>query len=105
VLQLTVQVLERHGYTVIAAEDPRQALAVAAAHRTPIDLLLTDVVMPGMSGRDLAQEVLAIGATERVVFMSGYHQHGPLPEPLLINKPFQRVDLLERVRTVLADPP
>ena len=65
-------VLENHGYVVIEAESPDGALALVSRHDGPIDLLLTDVVMPGMSGPQLAVELTARRSGLRTLFMSGY---------------------------------
>ena len=72
VLSLTKRMLERLGHRVIAACSPAEALAAAAESEGPIELLLTDVIMPGMSGRDLARRLAERGVTNRVVYMSGY---------------------------------
>ena len=97
--------LSSRGYKVMDASSPSEALKLIHDHERTIDLLLTDIVMPGMSGNDLAREILALRATDRVVFMSGYHQHAPIGDQQFISKPFQRVDLLEKVRTILASAP
>ena len=101
------EILETAGYSVVHAEDPRQALAAAAAHPGPIQLVLTDVVMPGMSGRELAAAVTAARPGTRVLYMSGYpdeaivQQGALLPGTQFIQKPFTADALLRRVREVL----
>ncbi len=72
VRHVVVSVLERAGYRVLEASDPRFALMLAREHEGPIDLLLTDVVMPRMSGPELAQQLSAERPGLRVLFMSGY---------------------------------
>ena len=94
-----------HGFTTNAA-GPEQALAVAA-DADDLDLVLTDVVMPGMSGRELVDRVRAIRAEMRVLYMSGYTEdaivrHGVRDSSaVLLGKPFAPADLLGKVREVL----
>jgi CheY-like chemotaxis protein len=98
--------LERLGYTVLEATDGRAALGYAALRR-PIDLLLTDVVMPEMSGREVAEQVVAIRADLPVIFMSGYMddavlRHGIEKEAVrFIQKPFSIEALATKVREAL----
>jgi CheY-like chemotaxis protein len=98
--------LGEHGYTVLAASDGAHALALAEAHGWAIDLLVTDVVMPAMSGRELAERLCEGRARMPVLFMSGYSESnayaGALaPGTNLLNKPFTPRELLERVRGAL----
>jgi PAS domain S-box-containing protein len=103
----TRRILERRGYTVLAAGDAAEAMTIVREHSGTIDLLLTDLVMPGHSGRDLAAEVLEHSSVTRVLFMSGYSQdlmfhQGVLEEGVrLITKPFSANDLLRTVRAAL----
>jgi two-component system cell cycle sensor histidine kinase/response regulator CckA len=103
-------VLVRNGYRVLPAARPEEALALAAAHDGPIALLLTDVVMPGMSGRDLARRVTASLPSLRVLYMSGYTDdaivhHGVLdPGVSLLQKPITPDALLRRVREIIDGP-
>ena len=71
-LSLGRQILERHGYTVLAAAKPSEALAIARQHAGPIHLLLTDLVMPEMNGRELQERIGALRPGIKTVFMSGY---------------------------------
>jgi DNA-binding response OmpR family regulator len=95
--------LSRAGYHVLAAEGGNEALAQAAAHDGVIDLLLTDVVMPGLSGRELALRFRAARPSARVLFMSGYAAdvvaaEGTLAgDAELLVKPFTPHELVERV--------
>jgi signal transduction histidine kinase len=104
VRKVTERLLRSSGFTVITATSGPDALDVARAHRGGIDLLLTDIVMPGMSGRDLARELGGLRPTMKILFMSGYHQHSPLAEEQFLTKPFHRAELLEKVRGLLAEP-
>ncbi|MER7008131.1 PAS domain S-box protein [Dactylosporangium sp. NPDC000555] len=106
--EVTTRILRRGGYTVLAAEDGLAALRLAAEHGGPIDLLLTDVVMPGMLGRMLAERLQLARPATRVLFMSGYAQpvltsNGTLdPGVHLLEKPFTGDDLLNAVGDQLA---
>lgn len=110
VRRLIRDVLGRSGYTVMAASDPHEALSVLANPAAPISLLLTDVVMPNMSGRELARICHAQHPEVRVLYMSGYPsdaigQDGLLePGLAFIQKPFAGPVLLQRVRAVLDRP-
>ena len=105
--EVTHRILTRNGYRVLTAAGGPDAVAVAADHGGPIDLLLTDVVMPHMHGQELAERITAARPGTRVVFMSGYAQpflagDGTLPAgTVLIAKPFTQADLLARLREVL----
>jgi CheY-like chemotaxis protein len=101
-------VLQRAGYEVLDAADGMQALDVAAKVAGEIDLLLTDVIMPRLGGRELARRFVAVRPATRVLYMSGYTDdelghHGVLdPEIELIQKPLTPDVLLRRVRAMLA---
>src|SRR6185503_6508086 len=103
-------ILERQGYRVIAAADGSAALDAAAAFDGPIDLLLTDVIMPGLNGRELADRFAALAPSARVLFMSGYagealSAQGVLdPTVAFLGKPFLPADLARKVREVLDEP-
>ena len=98
------RILSAAGYHVLAAEGGAQALELAAAHEGEIDLLLSDVVMPGMLGKDLADRLAGVRPGTRVLYMSGYaqpvlHSQGTLdPGVALLEKPFTANDLLTAVR-------
>jgi len=107
VLTLSRRALEAQGYVVLAASDAAAALRVVERHGGTIHLLLTDVVMPGMSGRDLADRLAAQRPGIRVLYMSGYPgdavvQHGTLPSgSAFLQKPFSPDGLARKVRDVL----
>jgi PAS domain S-box-containing protein len=106
VRQLVAEILTARGYTVLQAGDGPSALEVLRRHRGRVDLLLTDVVMPGMSGRDVAQSVTALRAGLRVLYMSGYTDAALPPDVLedgvsFLQKPFSADDLARKVRTLL----
>jgi CheY-like chemotaxis protein len=107
VRQVVVAVLQRAGYSVLDAAGPHQALALASAHDGPIDLLLTDVVMPVMSGKDLAERIVALRPDLPVLYMSGYTDkaivhRGVLDAGIqLLAKPVTPEQLLAAVGTML----
>jgi two-component system cell cycle sensor histidine kinase/response regulator CckA len=111
VRSLTRQVLSRAGYHVLAAADPVEALRIADAHHGAIDLLVTDVVMPGSSGVQLAERFRARYPDGRVLFVSGYTpdavlRHGVQQGELaFLQKPFSPSALAARVREVLDSKP
>src|SRR6202040_3985261 len=96
-----------HGFQVIMASDGEEAVEVARNHNGRIDLLLTDVVMPGMNGRLLADRLLSKWPGLKVVFISGYTDsfiagHGVLePGTHLLHKPFTEDALIRKIREVL----
>lgn len=108
--RLGKRVLESSGYTVLTAAGGPEALKALEQHGKPVDLLVTDVVMPGMSGRDLAREIARRNMAARTLYMSGYTddaivKHGVLePGLAFIYKPFSVDGLLLKVRTVLDAP-
>ncbi|MDX9981882.1 MAG: response regulator, partial [Lentisphaeria bacterium] len=99
--------LKSLGYRVLAAAEPREALKAVAAHPADIALLLTDVVMPGMDGRQLAQRIRAVKPGVKVLFMSGYTadviaQRGVLERDVVfIGKPFACDELARKLREIL----
>src|SRR5256885_597626 len=104
---VTREMLKRYGYNVLEAADGPTALQLAAAYAEPIHLLLTDVVMPEMNGRDLADRIQAARPATRVLFMSGYTddavvRHGILQDGIAyLQKPFTPGSLATKVREVL----
>jgi PAS domain S-box-containing protein len=107
VLTLCVQILERLGYKVLQARNGTEAIAEAKGYGGRIDLLLTDVVMPGMNGADLAAQLVLHHAEMKVLFTSGYTddaivRHGVLDEGVsFIGKPYTPSTLARKVREVI----
>ncbi|MGA8151244.1 MAG: ATP-binding protein [Terriglobales bacterium] len=107
VRHLTRDYLRTQGYNVLEAPDPAVALQMTIAHSGPIQLLLTDVIMPGMNGRELAQQVCSVRPETRVLYMSGYTEnaigHNGTLEPgiNLLQKPFTLPSLKAKVREAL----
>lgn len=110
VRELARMVLSEQGYTVIEAQNAEDAVRLAGRHGSEIHLLLTDVVMPGMSGHDLAKHLTALHPYLRVLYMSGYTdnviaENGNLEEGLsFLQKPFTPRALAQRVRETLDRP-
>ncbi len=106
--QMATETLERHGYTVIAARDGVEALMLIDRESRHVHLLLTDVIMPKMSGRELAARFQSRFPDVRVLYMSGYASdtivhHGMLdPDIELLQKPYTPLALIRRVQEVLA---
>jgi CheY-like chemotaxis protein len=102
VRRLTREILEMHGYAVLEAGDGATALQTAREHPGPIDLLLTDVVMPGLRGHEVAQALAATGRRPRVLYISGYPELGGAESAIgLLPKPFSPAELARKVRAVL----
>jgi len=105
--ELTHLFLEGYGYNVLEASCAEQAIEIADAFHGPIDLLLTDVIMPGLSGRQLAENLLSKRPQTKIVYMTGYTddmvvQHKVLePGVMLLQKPFGKGDLALKVRLAL----
>ena len=102
----TRRILIQQGFHVIEASDGAEALEVASVYAQPIDLLLTDVIMPKVNGLLLAQQMLQERPGVRVLYMSGYVERSLLmakhPESILLQKPFTPQTLIEAVRQVFA---
>jgi len=109
ILKMTTRLLQRLGYTVLAANTPGEAVRLADDHHGRIDLLMTDVVMPGMNGRDLANDLLSRYPDLRRLFMSGHTAnviapHGVLDEGVhFIQKPYSMKGLAAKIREVLEE--
>jgi two-component system cell cycle sensor histidine kinase/response regulator CckA len=111
VRRLTCKILETQGYAVLVAADGPEALQMAERHQGVIDILVTDVVMPGMSGREVGRRLAAVRPGMRVLYLSGYADdsivsHGVLaPGLAFLQKPFTPETLARRVRELLDAPP
>jgi len=101
VRKLTRELLEQEGYRVLEAGDGVEALQVVASHQGPIDLLLTDVVMPRMKGPELADKLQIIKPDLCVLFMSGHSERSSGALPDIMVKPFRPETLAKRVRDAL----
>jgi PAS domain S-box-containing protein len=107
VRNLARRVLEKHGYKLLLAATGRDGVQVAEQHAAPIDLLVTDVVMPEMGGRELAQRLTALQPGLKVLYLSGYTDdaivhHGVLDAGVaFLQKPFKPDDLVRKIRAVL----
>ncbi|HEX6774606.1 MAG TPA: ATP-binding protein, partial [Methylomirabilota bacterium] len=105
------EILEMNGYHVLEARHGAEAIDISERHRGPIQLMVTDVVMPHMSGRELAQRLQPVRPDMRVLYMSGYTddaivRHGVLGEGIaFLSKPFTPDALALKVREVLEAPP
>ena len=104
---LMCEVLEREGYRVLACSNPAEGIEESQRHAGQIDLLLTDVVMPGMNGREMADRIHEIMPQLRVVFMSGYTQQALTqqgevdPKFEYLQKPFTLKSLTQKLVTML----
>ena len=107
ILNLGASILAQHGYTVLSAKSPLEALALAKHHDGPVHLLVTDVVMPRMNGKELQKKLCAIRPGIKSLYMSGYTanaiaHHGVLDKGVyFLQKPFSVMAMAEKVREVL----
>jgi PAS domain S-box-containing protein len=110
ILEVGKAILEQYGYTVLAAPTPTQALDLAAQHDGPIHMLITDVVMPEMNGKDLNEQIMALRPGIKTLYMSGYTANviahrGVIDEGInFLQKPFSIHTLAAKVREVLDQP-
>ncbi len=110
VLRLLLTVLKEYGYNALGASDAEAALSIWEAEPARIDLILTDIIMPGMTGAELVRKIRERRADARVLFMSGYADDVLLQQRVIepgvdfIQKPFSLRDLAARIRRVLAAP-
>jgi DNA-binding NtrC family response regulator len=108
VLRLVRRVLEGEGMVVLSAQDAEEALLLTSQHGGVIDLLLTDVVMPGQNGIEFARRLEKERPGTRVLFMSGYADHAAVQRDIIdagrpfLQKPFAPDRLVTRVKDVLA---
>jgi len=106
VRNLVASSLRKEGYRLLLAASAEEALEIVETHDGPIDLLLTDAIMPGRSGIDLAHELVARQPGLPVILMSGYTEETLdiddfAPAITLLQKPFTPRDLRQRIRSVL----
>jgi PAS domain S-box-containing protein len=107
VRELAAEFLRRHGYRVLEARHGDDALMICGKHPESIDLMVTDVVMPRMSGRELARHLARLRPKTKVLYMSGYTDNAIFHQSVLekglnfIQKPFSMVKLAKKVRDVL----
>ena len=108
VRELAREYLEMSGYTVIVAPDGHTAIELAAMHAGTIHLLMTDMVMPGIGGRELAERVLAVRPDIKILYMSGYTDQAVVHQGILgtdaplLQKPFTLATLTMKLREILA---
>ena len=109
--KIVSELLKGLGYTVLLAEHGADALLVSEAHDGPIHLLVTDVVMPGIGGRELADRLVRSRPALRTLYLSGYTDDAVIAQGVFANemtflqKPFAGVDLAQKVRDVLEASP
>jgi two-component system, cell cycle sensor histidine kinase and response regulator CckA len=107
VRELAIKILKRLGYNVLSATDGAQAIDVAKEYKDHINLLMTDVVMPGMNGRQLADHLIGLHPEMKILYTSGYtdaaiSHHGMIEEDLnFIAKPYSLHDLAIKIRSLL----
>ncbi|MFH1573276.1 MAG: response regulator [Acidobacteriota bacterium] len=110
VRDLVGTILRDQGYTVLLAADGNEALQLSTNHPGGIDLLLTDMVMPGMSGPELAKNLLRMRPAAKVLYMSGYTEYALMDQGVyervqtFIWKPFTNSGLVQKIREVLDTP-
>ena len=109
ILKLLKTVLERFGYKVLATKSPEEALNISSSFSDEIHLLITDVVMPVMNGKELAKKILSVRKDIKVIFMSGYTENIIAHKGIIakgvefIQKPFLPEELLAKVKNVLGE--
>ncbi len=101
-LTMAQMILSSYGYTVLTASSGQKALELFAQHRKKIDLVITDLVMPNMSGRELTEKIRALAPDTRIMWSSGYVRiSSPEEQERYLQKPFSSQDLLRKVKQVL----
>ncbi len=107
ILEVSRVILESFGYTVLTAGTPAEAIRLAETHQGPIDLVVTDVILPQMNGKDLSQRLRSLLPRMKFLFISGYtadviDHHGLLdPGVQFLSKPFAIHELAAKIRAVL----
>ncbi len=103
-LTMAQMILSSYGYTVLTAGSGRKALEIFSQARTKIDLVITDLVMPNMSGRELTEQIRALAPDMRIMWSSGYVRiSSPEEQERYLQKPFTSQDLLRKVKQVLTE--
>jgi CheY-like chemotaxis protein len=107
---MAARILRQRGYTVLEASTGAEAVALLERYDGPLDLLVSDIVMPEVSGLELAERLPSLRTGVRVLFVSGYSAADPVLKQAagavtLVNKPFRAGELLSAVRRVLDGPP
>jgi two-component system, cell cycle sensor histidine kinase and response regulator CckA len=111
VRQLVRETLESKGYIVMEAENGEEGLKIAESHNGPIHMMITDVVMPGISGRELAKRLMQLRPETKVLYLSGYTEDAIVHQGVLetgtafLQKPFTLQTLSRKVREVLRGDP
>ena len=107
--ELARRILRSAGYSVLEAGNGGEALLLLERHHGPVHLMVTDVVMPGMNGRELAAQLTLLLPQMKVLYTSGYTddaivRHGVLDDPSrFVSKPYTALELTQKVREVLDD--
>ena len=110
ILDLVAGILKNNGYSVLPACGAEEALRVTGEHANSLNLVLTDIVMPGLSGGELVQRIMLLKPGIHVLYMSGYTKYTVVNHGILesvssfIWKPFSPEELLQKVREVLDSP-
>ena len=108
IVNLVTAILENHGYQVTTAESGKQALQMSLSKSSSFDVLLTDIIMPDMDGRQLAIHLENHGIRTPILFMSGYASEwdrgeAPASERLVLRKPFTAKELISAVEGVMSE--
>ena len=96
--------MEQAGYRVLVAEGPTEALKLLEDYDGPLDLVISDIIMPEMRGDELANRLKASRKGLQVLLITGYAEEGSHREEQLLRKPFKMEDLLARVRSLTGQP-
>lgn len=102
--------LQSYGYGVLVSQNGFEALTMLCEHPGPIELILADLILPGMTGPQLVERAITLRPGLKMLFMSGYPEHMTVqsrerrPSILYLQKPFAPMELLDKVRQVLAGP-